>query len=143
MKCNWKVGYLLIGGLVFGATPAMALPTFTGPWVVDYWQDDARGSAGTQCLNFTVDAAGVFGSRGGAFSSPSVSGWVGNWVQQGDRVRWWGRIGNNYATSSEGTLINPNIMTGHYLHYPLPGSGFGPSIGTWSARPGTTGTAPC
>lgn len=142
MKCNWKVGALLIGGLVFGATPAMAvLPTFSGPWVVSFYQDDARSLVARACLNFTGGGS-IFGSPGGTFTSPTFSGWTGTWVQTGDRVRWWGNLGS-LSTSSEGTLINPALMTGYYLHYPVPSGVTGPSIGTWEARPGTAGTAPC
>jgi hypothetical protein len=145
MNKSWKVGALLIGGLAFGAAPAMAaFPTYSGPWVVNFWQDDNRASVGTVCLNFTNSGSPPFGSSiGGTFNSPNVAGWNGSWVQQGDRIRWWGSLGST-ATSSEGTLINPNLATGHYSHYQVPPGGVGGvSIGTWSAQPGTAGTAPC
>jgi hypothetical protein len=148
MKCNLKVGALLIGGLVFGATPAMAeLPTFSGRWVVNFYQDDTRNRVVSSCYNFTGGGT-ISGSPGGTFTTAGDPNWGGSWVQTGDRVRWWGNTGN-IATSAEGKLIYRELMTGYYLHYQVPRPQAGgpgnvpPSIGTWEARPGTAGTPPC
>ncbi|MDM9381671.1 hypothetical protein QUB80_13260 [Chlorogloeopsis sp. ULAP01] len=144
-----KIEALLIGGLVFSAAPAMAqLPTFSGPWVVKLWGDSTRAQVGIDyCLAFTKVAGGVAGSPdGGTFTSRNIANWNGQWVQQGDRIRWWGAIAKTVATNSEGTLINPNLATGYYLHYNLLDPGEANkvfSIGTWSAQPGTVGTFPC
>ncbi|MFQ4140900.1 hypothetical protein [Chlorogloeopsis sp. ULAP02] len=134
-----KIGALLIGGLVFSAAPAMAaFPTFSDRWLVTYWQDDTRNQTLQACLNFTNNGGSFGATIGGTFNSPTFANWTGSWVQQGDRVRWWGIYSpTNTATSYEGTLINSNLATGYYLHYPTAaGVAGGTSIGTWSAQKG-------
>jgi hypothetical protein len=158
MKCNWKVGALLIGGFVFGATPAMALtvPPPTGQWRVTYYNNDYRTTGPNYCVNYTTagtpapntDASGTWSVPSGL---PSGATWQGSWVQYGDHIKWWGSYNqqgglSNYSTSHEGkyTYYNPGggggagagLITGHYQHYEQPGGGGTNGNGTWSAQRG-------
>ena len=151
MKCNWKVGYLLIGGLVFSSTPAMALPALNGSWRITYYQDPNRNAPLTYCVAFTTATAATFIAgeplSGTWQQAPGATpDWRGSWLQQGDLVKWWGSANSNqYVTSHQGTVITssapgaaPNgLMTGQYQFYPIAGggpAGGGPEIGAWSAQ---------
>lgn len=154
MKCNWKVGPLLIGGLVFGATPAMAqIPSPSGSWQVNYYSDQNNRTApnGPWCVVFTTAANSVANAPlSGTWqvtNSPGGTTWQGSWLQQGDRLKWWGNYSgvSNYSTSHEGMLITNSAaaatgyMAGQHQHYQLTQPGGGPAaqppyIGAWWAQ---------
>ena len=148
MKCKWKIGCSLIGSLVFSSTPAMALPELNGSWQITYYPDPNRNQPATYCVAFTTVAGSVVGEplSGTWQEAPGAAPtWRGNWIQQGDRVKWWGSVTNiQYVTSHEGTLITSSpvgsapvgSMTGQYQFYSIAG-GVGaaaPELGAWSAQ---------
>jgi hypothetical protein len=152
MKYKWKIGCSLIGGLIFSSTPAMALPALNGSWRITYYPDPNRNLPVTYCVAFTTTAGSIAGEPlSGSWQQPLAPGaapgasptWRGNWVQQGDQVKWWGNEGQ-YVTSHQGTLITssaagaaPNgSMTGQFQFFPLLGGtgGGATEVGAWSAQ---------
>lgn len=148
MKCKWKIGCSLIGGLVFSSTPAMALPALNGSWRITYYQDPNRNAPATYCVAFTTVANSIAGelSSGTWQEAPGAAPtWRGSWVQQGDQVKWWGSVTNiQYITSHQGTLLTSSaagaaasgLMTGQYQFFSTAG-GVGasvPEVGVWSAQ---------
>jgi hypothetical protein len=158
MKCNWKVGALLIGGLVFGATPAMAqtAPPPTGSWQITYYNDEDNRTTPSSpfCIAFTTATGGGAGvDPSGTWQATGLGGgntWQGSWRQKGDRLKWWGTYNGstiqNYSTSHEGMLITnttaaaapTGYMAGQHQHYQIATPG-GPApntryIGAWWAQ---------
>lgn len=145
-----KIGCSLIGGLLLSSTPAMALPAVNGSWRITYYADPNRNApAQTYCVAFTTTANSIANEplSGTWQEAPGAAPtWRGSWVQQGDRVKWWGSVTNiQYVTSHQGTLITSSptgtatptgLMTGQYQFYSIQG-GVGaaqPEVGTWSAQ---------
>lgn len=146
MKCKWKIGCSLIGSLVLSSTPAMALPALNGSWRVTYFEDPARNAPQTFCIAFTTVANTIAGEPlSGTWVQPTgapgaAPTWRGNWVQQGDQVKWWGNE-FNFFSSHQGSLITSDAasgsMTGQYQWFqPVIGSlpAGATSIGAWSAQ---------
>ena len=136
MKCKLRLGSLLIAGLVFGATPALALPILGGLWKFELFSNTTgsadRSPVGSFCFNFAA-AASPFSDIGGTFSSPGVAGWNGSWIQQGDQIKIWGSIGT-FATVYQGTLITADRMSGYYQHYTTGGPGGAFSGALWGQK---------
>jgi hypothetical protein len=128
----------------------MALPALNGSWQVSYFKDPERMPSSTYCFNFSTVANSIANEPlSGTWQEAATPSWQGNWIQQGDQVKWWGTIASlQYVTAHQGAVITlantPSVpgaagvvgMTGHYQSFPVVGGpGIGSiDVGAWSAQ---------
>lgn len=127
-----QAGLLVLGGLIVSAIPAMAAPDLNGSWRFSFFLEPNHSTGATQCLVFTK-TGGVAGEpNSGTWTSPTFSGWKGQWIQEGDRVRIFGFTSSGLATSEHGgLLVSANSMAGEFDHFNSPGKVS--SSGAWTA----------
>ena len=88
------------------ATPALAALDVSGTWNITFQLDPTLGVGATQCLSFTK-TGGVLGlPSSGTWTSPSFSGWGGQYVvSKGNRLRFIGTTGS-LLTDEMGTIAS-------------------------------------
>lgn len=96
------------GSLSATTLPAVAGRGLSESWLVTYYLDPSSTTGNTVCVNFGKgkDASGVIT---GTWSSPSISGWKGQYVVKGEHFAWHGSYtasGVTYATYDVGDLIS-------------------------------------
>jgi hypothetical protein len=132
MMRQLKAGLLVIGGLLLSAVPAMALPDLSGSWKFTFYLEPNHTTGATQCLVFTPTGRILSEAKSGTWTSPTFSGWKGQWIQEGDRVRIVGFTSGGLATSeNNGLLISANSMSGEFDHF-FSSTGYS-SSGAWYA----------
>ena len=103
----------------------------TAQWQVQYFLEPSHSVGGIQCIEFTKTGAVLGESKSGTWTSPSFAGWVGEWIQEGDHVRWYGSTSSSLGTAEFGALISASLCTGEFAHFSTP-SGTTSSAGSWS-----------
>jgi hypothetical protein len=91
--------------------PASAGATLNASWIVTYYSDPSDAQYGTQCINFQK-TGGKDGETVGKWSSPTLAGWSGYWIQKGEHFSWYGSYvanGVTYATYDAGDFINTSL----------------------------------
>ncbi|HEY9631791.1 MAG TPA: hypothetical protein V6D14_00190 [Coleofasciculaceae cyanobacterium] len=132
MKRQLKVASLLIGGLMFGSAPAMAAPDLSGTWQVTFYSEPNHSGGATQCIVFTPTGKILSEPKSGTWQSPSFSGWKGEWIQEGDYVRWYGFTTGNLASDAHtGLMVSSTSMRGEFETFVAPGKTS--NSGAWSA----------
>lgn len=107
----------LLVGIVALAGNAFAFPQLTGNFNVTFYLEPSLATGATQCVVFT-STGGVLGeSSSGTWTSPTFSGWQGQWVQRGDDFKWFGISNGSLATSEAGNLSFGGLATGHFIHF--------------------------
>ena len=90
------------------ALPASAATQLAASWAITYYANPMGVPYATVCVNFTKTGVSQ-GVSSGTWTSPSISGWSGSYVQRGDHFSWYGTYavnGKSYATFDVGDLIN-------------------------------------
>lgn len=127
--------FWLIAALLAGAMPAAAKsPSTDGIWAVTFYLEPLRALGATQCVVFTTVPGLVGGAAlSGTWTSPSSPGWEGEWIQVGDRLRWYGTVGQ-VATFETGDIEYRNSIGGDAFNHFDTSTGRSTSAGTWSGR---------
>ena len=102
-------------GLAAGicTAPAGAVGSLAASYAITYYRDGTGATYATACVNFNVTSRS-HGVVYGNWSSPSISGWSGQWLQKGEHFEWFGfyTSGNTvYETSDSGDFINATTAT--------------------------------
>jgi len=156
MKCKWKAGFLLMGGLVFSSAPAMALTPLTtgGNWQLVFFRDAGTAAdrvfSTQHCSTFTTTGlvsseptSGTWKSTGPFLGNVSVN-LQGQWIQQGDHVTLFGYSvqATPIAVTMDGFFVagNAGFMTGRYQNFGALGAA--KETGAFYAQFYPTGTTP-
>lgn len=129
------ISSLLVARFAHAEVQAPAVsPSVVGNWKVTFYLEPLRSIGATQCIVMTLVPGTVAGSpTSGTWRSPTFPGWSGQWIQQGDLVRWFGITGG-LATSEVGSVLNRNILGGtSFNHFSTSSGAATSSAGTWSA----------
>jgi hypothetical protein len=122
-----------------------AQPTFVGSWNVAFYLDPGRTPGASQCIVVVLAPGTVAGLPvSGTWSSPTFSGWKGQWVELGDHVRWFGVTGGGLSTEESGDVIQSKQTGGVSFNHFSSSTGVTSSAGSWIATKVTrctTGTA--
>ena len=95
--------------LAAAASPALAIHSLAGTWLVTYYLDPTSTQGSTQCIN-TRKTGETNGVISGTWSSPTLQGWRGQWTEKGQHYEWHGTYvvsGTTYATFDVGDFITP------------------------------------
>jgi hypothetical protein len=128
-----------------GGVPARAAePTFVGSWNITFALDPGRTAGATQCIVVikTGTVAGL--PLSGTWTSPTFSGWGGQWIELGDHVRWFGVTGGGLSTEESGNVISASQTGGVSFNHFFSSNGTTSSAGSWigsRVSKCTTGTA--
>lgn len=130
---------LAIYGLVLAASTIIAplahasSPGIAGSWNVTFFLEPGRTTGATQCIVFKVVAGTVAGeSNSGTWTCPTFPGWTGEWVKQGDHVRWFG-VTDSLATEESGNVQNSKIFGGVSFNHFNKSTAKTSSAGSWNA----------
>jgi hypothetical protein len=137
MKRKTLLGLMVGAVLAVSAGAVWAAPDLvpgpvgsTAQWSVQFFLEPNHAPAATQCIVFRK-TGGVLGEpNSGSWFSPSFAGWQGQWIQEGDHVRWFGSTATRLGTAEFGALISAAICTGDHAHMLTP-SGGASSAGSW------------
>lgn len=132
MKLGWKTGLLLLGGIVFGAAPAIAVPDFTGSWRFTFYSGPNRTTAATQCVVFKATGNIAGQPKSGTWTSSTFSSWKGQWIQEGPVIHWYGTTGSSLATADQGEIVSPTSAAGSGESILVP-SGTTSTFASWTA----------
>ena len=132
MKIGWKTGLLLLGGIVFGTAPAMAVPDFTGSWKFSFYLGPNRTPGATQCVVFKATNNVLGQPKSGTWTSPTFSSWKGQWIQEGALIHWYGTTGSSLASALKGEIASPASAAGTGESILVP-SGNASSFASWTA----------
>ncbi|HBI21394.1 MAG TPA: hypothetical protein DDY37_02220 [Legionella sp.] len=125
---------LFLAASVVGAPLAQATsPGVAGSWKVTFFVEPGRTTGSTQCIVFSKVPGTVAGeSDSGTWTSPTFPGWSGQWVKQGDLVRWFG-VTDALATEESGIMENSKIFGGVSFNHFLKTDATTSSAGSWNA----------
>lgn len=113
------------------SSPNVISPSVVGNWRVTFYLEPLRAVGASQCIVFTLVPGTVAGSpTSGTWTSPTFPGWSGQWIQQGDHVRWFGVTGGLVTTES-GNMVNRNIFTGVSFNHFTASTATTSSAGSW------------
>jgi hypothetical protein len=132
MKIGWKSGLLLVGGIVFGVAPAMAVPDFTGSWKFSFYLGSNRIATTTQCVVFKATNNVLGQPKSGTWTSPTFPGWKGQWIQEGALIHWYGTTGSSLASAFKGEIVSSASAAGTGESILVP-SGNASSFASWTA----------
>jgi hypothetical protein len=91
---------IIAAGTAFAATPV-------GQWNFTSYNDPNLKAGPLQGLCFVAD---------GTFYSTTFSGWNGQWIQIGDRIRFYGTTGV-LSTAEFGQFISNTRFSGEFAHF--------------------------
>jgi hypothetical protein len=132
MSLRWKAGFLLVGAMLFGAAPVMAAPDVVGSWKVSFFAEPNHSGGSTHCMTFKK-TGGILGEpNSGTWQAVTSPGWKGEWIQEGDYVRWYGIQASGISSHAHsGLLVSSTIMTGEFDTFTSAAKTS--NSGTWSA----------
>jgi hypothetical protein len=138
MKMKILLGLMVGAVLAVSAGAVWAAPDLvpgpigsTAQWRVQFFVEPNHSVGATQCIVFTRTGAVLGESKSGTWTSPTFAGWMGQWIQEGDHVRWYGSTSARLGTAEFGALISALSCTGEFAHFSTP-SGNTSSAGSWS-----------
>ena len=138
MKMKTLLGLMVGAVLAVSAGTVWAAPDLVpGPigsttqWSVQFFLEPNHAAGATQCIVFRKTGAVLGEPNSGTWFSPSFAGWQGQWIQEGDHVRWYGSTAGRLGTAEFGALISANSCTGEFAHFGTP-FGNTSSAGSWS-----------
>ena len=106
-------------------------PSVVGSWRVTFYLENGRTTGATQCIKINPASGSVAGvPTSGTWTSPTFSGWQGQWIQLGDHVRWFG-LTNLLATTESGNISNKNNFEGVSFNHFSKLNGATSSAGSW------------
>jgi hypothetical protein len=119
-----------------GSTPALAAssPAVYGSYNVTFYLEPSRATGATQCIIFTptnIFGTGLGVTTSGTWTSPTFAGWSGQYIQEGDHIRWYGFTTGGLATSETGNALNSVLIGGQDFNHFVRGATS--SLGNWSA----------
>jgi hypothetical protein len=103
----------------------------TAQWQVQFFLEPNHSAGAVQCIVFRKTGGVVGEPNSGTWSSPSFAGWQGQWIQEGDRVRWAGSTAVRLGTAEFGDMIVAGLCTGEFVHASTP-SGVWSTAGSWA-----------
>lgn len=118
---------------LFTSSAAVQRPSAEGSWRIIFHLEPNHSRGATQCVEFTTTGEVVGEPLSGTWVSTTFAGWRGQWIQEGDHVRWYGFTSGGLATSEFGHLPSNNAMSGEFTHF-LPPDGVTSTAGGWRAR---------
>jgi hypothetical protein len=132
------LGLIVAAVLAVSAGTVWALPDLVpgangsrAEWQVQFYLEPNHAPGSTQCIVFTK-TGGVLGElKSGTWFSPSFAGWQGQWIQEGDHVRWYGSTSTRLGTAEFGALISATACAGEFAHFFTPSGGTS-TAGSWS-----------
>jgi hypothetical protein len=92
---------------------ASAAVTLNASFVVTYYSDPAGSQYGSQCVNFQKTGS-KDGETVGKWSSPTLAGWSGYWIQKGEHFSWFGSYVSGsvtYSTFDVGDFVNASLAS--------------------------------
>jgi hypothetical protein len=93
--------------------PARAASSLAASWMITYYVDPTGAPGSMVCVNFNKTGEG-HGVITGTWTSPSISGWSGQWAQKGQHFEWYGYYtlsGKTVATFDSGDMLNPHAAS--------------------------------
>jgi len=138
MKMKTLLGLMVGAVLAVSAGAVWAAPDLvpgpigsTAQWSVTFFLEPNHAPGSTQCIVFRKTGGVGLEPNSGTWFSPSFAGWHGQWIQEGDHVRWYGSTSGSLGTAEPGALTNVGLCTGEFAHFFTP-SGATSSAGSWS-----------
>lgn len=133
MKKSSIYGLLLAASVISTPLAQAASPSIEGNWNVTFFLEPGRTTGATQCIVFTKVPGTVAGEgTSGTWTSPTFPGWSGQWVKQGDHVRWFG-VTSTLATEESGNVESNKIFGGVSFNHFLKSDATTSSAGNWNA----------
>ena len=137
MKMKTLLGLMVGAVLAVSAGAVWAAPDLvtgavgsTAQWSVQFFLEPNHAAGSIQCIVFRK-TGGVLGEpNSGTWTSPSFPGWMGQWMQEGDHVRWHGSTSTRLGTAEFGALTSATFCTGDFAHSFTPSGGTS-SAGSW------------
>jgi hypothetical protein len=111
------VGFVLAMCFLFVSSAMAAEPNLAGSWNVTFYLEPNHTTPNTQCVVFIKDGSQVGESNSGTWTSPSVSGWSGEWFQEGEQIQWYGFTSSGLATSETGSLQTNSKGSAVFNHF--------------------------
>jgi hypothetical protein len=137
MKMKTLLGLIAGAVLAVSAGTVWALPDLvpgangsTAQWSVQFFQEPNHVPGATQCIVFRKTGTVLGEPKSGTWFSPSFAGWQGQWIQEGDHVRWYGSTSTRLGTAEFGALTSATFCTGEFAHFFTPSGGTS-TAGSW------------
>ena len=137
MKMKTLLGLMVGAVLAVSAGTVWALPDLVpgangsrAEWSVQFYLEPNHTVGSTQCIVFTKTGTVLGEPKSGTWFSPSFAGWQGQWIQEGDHVRWYGSTSTRLGTAEFGALTNATFCTGEFAHFFTPSGGTS-TAGSW------------
>jgi hypothetical protein len=137
MKMKTLLGLMVGAVLAVSAGAVWAAPDLvpgpigsTAQWRVQFYLEPNHAAGSTQCIVFRKTGGVVGEPNSGSWFSPTFAGWQGQWIQEGDHVRWYGSTSTRLGTAEFGGLISAGLCTGEFAHFFTPSGGTS-SAGSW------------
>lgn len=133
MKKSAICGFVLATSVLSAPLAQASSPSIVGNWNVTFFLEPGRTTGATQCIIFKLVPGTVAGeSTSGTWTSPTFPGWSGQWVKQGDHVRWFG-VTDTLATEESGNVENNKIFGGVSFNHFSKTNAATSSAGSWNA----------
>ena len=137
MKMKTLLGLVVGAVLAVSAGAVWAAPDLvpgpigsTAQWSVQFFQEPNHAAGSTQCIVFRKTGTVLGEPKSGTWFSPSFAGWQGQWIQEGDHVRWYGSTSTRLGTAEFGALTSATFCTGEFAHFFTPSGGTS-TAGSW------------
>jgi hypothetical protein len=100
-------------GMAFGAAANAMAASPVGQWNITFYLEPGLVQGATQGVCYKAD---------GTWYSTTFSNWNGDWFQNGDRLRWYGKTGLPLATAEFGQFFKNPAFAGEFAHFGVSGS---------------------
>jgi hypothetical protein len=100
-------------GMAFGTAANAMAASPVGQWNITFFLEPGLVQGATQDVCYKAD---------GTWFSTTFSNWNGDWFQNGDRIRWYGKTGAPLATAEFGQFIKNTSFGGEFAHFFVFGS---------------------
>jgi hypothetical protein len=100
-------------GMAFGTAASAMAASPVGQWNITFFLEPGLVPGSTQGICYKAD---------GTWFSTTFSNWNGDWFQNGDRLRWYGKTGTPLGTAEFGQFIKNVLFGGEFAHFNVSGS---------------------
>jgi hypothetical protein len=100
-------------GMAFGTAASAMAASPVGQWNITFFLEPGLVPGSTQGICYKAD---------GTWFSTTFSNWNGDWFQNGDRLRWYGKTGAPLGTAEFGQFIKNVLFGGEFAHFLVSGS---------------------
>lgn len=95
-------------GMAFGTAASAMAASPVGQWNITFFLEPGLVPGATQGICYKAD---------GTWFSTTFPNWNGDWFQNGDRLRWYGKTGAPLGTAEFGQFIKNVLFGGEFAHF--------------------------